>query len=153
MLTNDAQNKQLINIIERQCNAYVTVGPNVNIPFVRPVTNNIILNLKNKPEQLNIKLSANDWKYLPDNATLDISLEDNTLFELTDSEVKIVNNEINIGLKRRNNMTWNDLENRAPRESVIHLHISTNDNIKILDPVINVTIRNYQEKVLTLEFK
>ncbi|MBQ0768862.1 MAG: VWA domain-containing protein [Bizionia sp.] len=153
MLTKAADIKEIANVIEKECNAYVVKGTNVNITFIQPYSKHVKINLNDEPSKLDIKLSANNWSYLDkDDFILDLELENNDLFELSDKSVKIENQKIVINLKRKNNTSFKDLKKNSPEESTVRLILSTLKDVKILNPEISIIIRNKQERKLTLEF-
>jgi len=152
MLTQQAKNEKVIEIVEEQCNAYVTIGTNMNIAFIKPTTKTKTINLVDEPEYLEINLSANDWNYIPSEIKLNLLLNDNEIFELEKNLVKIEDNKVKVRLKRKNNLSWDDLRRNSPVSETLNLNISTNDDVKIINPNIQITVKNKKEKVLKLEF-
>jgi len=153
MLTDNAKNENIINTVEEQCNAYVTMGTDINIAFIRPIEKQIAINLEDQPEFIEIPLTANDWNYLPANTNLKIELSTNNIFELHKKSVDIKDGKLIIELDRASGNSWNQLISNTPRESILRLHISSDNGIKVLDPTVKINVRNYREKILTLEFE
>ncbi|WP_338733451.1 vWA domain-containing protein [Mangrovimonas cancribranchiae] len=152
MLSKTALNKPIINIIKKQCNAYSVEGTNMNIAFIKPYSNNIKVNLHDNPKNFEIELNANNWDYIKGQIFLKINLKNNSIFEVVENDIKVENKKIVVRLKTKNNSTFEALRKNLPIESIIPLTLSTDNNLKILNPVINLVIRNKKERVLTLEF-
>lgn len=152
MLTDAAQDKELVEIVENQCNAYISQGTEINIAFIKPSSNQLKVNLQDNPEKLEIDLTANNWSYIDSGIKVNLDLENNALFELQDNKASLKNNKIIVQLKRKNNASFEDLRRINPEESKILLKISTDNDVKIINPTINIIVRNKKEKVLTLEF-
>ena len=152
MLTEKAQNEKVIDIVKKQCNAYVTIGTNMNIAFLKPVSNTKTLNLIDEPEYLEIDLSANDWDYIPSGTKIKLELKNNRIFKLKENIVKIDNNKIKVELLRHENSSWEDLRNSTPINNALHLIVSTSEDVKIIKPKIKIVVKNKKEKVLKLEF-
>ena len=152
MLTEVAANETIFEIIKKECNAYAVKGTNINIAFIKPKSNDIKINLNDNPEKLVIDLTANNWDYIDKDVSVNLELENNTLFELKNKTTILENNKVIIQLKRRNNNSFEDLRKNNPIESKIILKLSTANNLEILNPTINITVRNKKERVLTLEF-
>ncbi|MBD0831309.1 vWA domain-containing protein [Aestuariibaculum sediminum] len=152
MLSKAALNKPIVNIIEKQCNAYSVEGTNMNIAFIKPYSNNIKVNLHDDPNNFEIELNANNWDYIKGQTFLKINLKNNSIFEVDENNIKVENNKIVVRLKTKNNETFEALRKNSPIESVIPLTLSTDNNLKILNPDINLVVRNNKERVLTLEF-
>lgn len=152
MLTDAAIDKEVRDIVQAQCNAYISEGTNINIAFVKPISNRININLHDSPDRLNIELAANDWSYISNGMTINIDLENNSIFELKNKSVNFENNKIVIPLKRKNGSSFEDLLRSTPIESKLLLKLSTADDVIILNPDISITVKNKKERVLTLEF-
>ncbi len=153
MLTDKAKNENIIDIVEHQCNAYVSMGTDINIAFIRPIEKQIAINLEDQPEFIEIPLTANDWDYLPADTNLKIELSANNIFELNKGSVDIKDGKLTIKIDRANGNSWHQLVSNTPRKSTLRLQISSDNGIKILDPSVKIEVRNYREKVLTLEFE
>ena len=152
MLTDAALDHEIVKIVKNQCNAYISEGTNINIAFIKPSSNQMKLNLHDNPEILEIDLVANNWNYIIKGLSINLELDNNSLFELKNNVAKLENNKIIIKLKRKNNTSFNDLRKSNPIESKIMLNLSTENDVEILNPTINISVRNKKEKVLTLEF-
>lgn len=152
MLTDVAVSQRIKKIVEEQCNAYVVEGTDINIAFIQPSTNTIHVNLNDNPEKLEINLSANNWSYIEANVSINLELEDNKIFELKTNTSEISNNKIIASLKRKGNASFETLRRNNPIESKLTLRLSTDSDVKILNPNINVNVKNKKERVLTLEF-
>ncbi|WP_165366158.1 vWA domain-containing protein [Brumimicrobium glaciale] len=153
MLTEVAASEQIIEIVKNECNAYAVKGTNINIAFIKPSSNEIKINLNDNPERIEIALTANDWTYIGNNLTIDLNLEENSLFELKSKSATIKNNKILIELKRKNDDSFEELiKNNPDGESKMIMKLSTIQDVKILNPKIIISVRNKKERVLTLEF-
>jgi hypothetical protein len=155
MLTSGAEeNNRISSVVQEECRAFISRGTNVNIAFIKPADKAMVINLEDEPEFIEVPLLANDWRYIPDNISLTLNLEANNIFQLKSNKVKIKDRKLIIQLKRYNNMDWQELRNNTPvNNNSLTLTISSSDNdIKILNPVIDVKVKNEKEKVLTLEF-
>lgn len=152
MLTEAAVNSNIVDVVEKECNAYVAKGTNINIAFIKPTSKDVKINLHDNPEKVEIGLTANNWKYIDSELMLGLELENNTLFELKNTSTEVQNKKITIYLKRKNNLSFEDLKKQSPIESSIALKLSTKSKTKIINPNINIKIRNKKERVLTLEF-
>ncbi|MGO1751598.1 MAG: vWA domain-containing protein [Psychroflexus sp.] len=152
MLTEVAANETIFEIIKKECNAYAVKGTNINIAFIKPKSNDIKINLNDNPEKLLIDLTANNWDYIDKGVSINLELENNTLFELRNKTTILKNNKVIIQLKRKNNNSFQDLRKNNPKHSKILLKLSTANDLEILNPTINITVRNKKERVLTLEF-
>ena len=153
MLTKDATNPRITSIVEQQCRAFVSEGTNINIAFVKPLHNNVVLNLEDEPEYLEIELSANNWKYIPLDSKLKIEIGGNRIFKISESEIVITDNKIQIPLDRFNDMNWVELRKITPVDNnEVTLTIISSENVKILSPSVVIKIKNKKEKVLKLEF-
>lgn len=152
MLSEAANNKAIVEIINKACNAYAVEGTNMNIAFVKPNANMIKVNLIDNPKRIEIGLKANNWKYLKDDTVIKLSLKENSIFELEDDNVKIVNKKLLINIKIKDNLTFDELRNSSPIKSNIFLTLSSENDLKILNPDINIIVNNKKERVLTLEF-
>jgi len=152
MLTEFAANETIFEIVKKECNAYAVKGTNINIAFIKPKSNDIKVNLNDNPEKIEVVLTANNWHYIDKSSSVDLELENNPLFELKNKKASLENNKISVNLKRKNNTSFDDLRKNNPIESKMLLKLSTGSDVKILNPTINITVRNKKERVLTLEF-
>ena len=153
MLTEAAVNETIFEIVKKECNAYPVKGTNINIAFIKPISNDIKVNLNDDPEKIEVALTANDWRYIDnDTFSIDLKLEDNPLFELKDKTAKIENNKVIVNLKPKNNISFEILRKKNPIESTILLELSTVNDVRILNSTIKIIVRNKKERVLTLEF-
>jgi hypothetical protein len=152
MLTEQAKNENVIKIVKKQCNSYVTVGTNMNIAFIKPVTNTKTLNLVDEPEYLEIDLSANDWGYIPSETQLKLKLNKNKIFELANRNVTIKNHKVRVELRRYNDLSFDELRKKSSINNTLKLTISTSQDVEIINPTIDVIVKNKKEKVLKLEF-
>lgn len=152
MLSKAAVNESIVNIVKAQCNAYNVQGTNMNIAFVKPKSNTIKVNLNDKPSKIVIKLEANNWRYLKNSPIIKLDLMSNSIFELVNNKVKIDNKEILIGIKNKENLSFDSLQKVSKIQTNISLVLSTENDIKILNPNINIIVKNHKERILTLEF-
>lgn len=153
MLTDAAIDKEVRDIVAAQCNAYISEGTNINIAFIKPKSNQVNVNLHDSPEKLKIDLTANDLTYLPSGMTIDLELENNSIFELKNKTESLINKDkLVVHLKRKNGASFEDLLLNSPIESKLLLKLSTTNDVKILKPNISITVKNKKERVLTLEF-
>lgn len=154
MLTDVAVDQSLINIIEEQCNAYVTKGTNFNIAFIKPRISEVRLNLHENPKVLAIPLEANDWSYIKDEVEIRGHLNDNELFELVEGSIRIdkLSKTLSFSLKTKDNISFERLRENSPIESKLRFSLITKDDVKILNPIIDVVVRNKKERILNLRF-
>jgi hypothetical protein len=152
LLTDAAKNENVYGIVEEQCNAFNVSGLNVNIVFLRPTSSELIINLLDKPRELEIELSANDWGYINSGIEITVKLNSNSLFELEHEVVSIVNKKVILKLRTMNGASFQDLQKNNPQETILDINISTDSNVKILEPNIKVIVKNRKERVLKLEF-
>jgi hypothetical protein len=152
MLSKAAVNKSIVEIIKKECNAYNVQGTNMNIAFVKPKTNRIKLNLHDDPSRIVIKLDANNWEYQKNAPTIKLDLRNNSIFELVSNTVKIDNKELVIRLKNKDDLSFMALQKASAIETNISLILSTKNDLKILNPNINIVVKNHKERILTLEF-
>ena len=154
MLTDVAVDQSLINIIEEQCNAYVTKGTNFNIAFIKPGISEVRLNLHENPKVLAIPLEANDWNYIKDDVEIRGNLDDNELFELIEESIRIdkLSKTLSFSLKTKDNISFERLRENSPIESKLRFSLTTKNDVKILNPIIDVVVRNKKERILNLRF-
>ena len=152
MLSEDAVNKSIVETINKECNAYAVQGTNMNIAFIKPITNTVKINLHDNPSIIEIGLVANNWTYLKDNTLINLELQDNQIFETEVYSVKIENKTIRVKLKNKSNLSLEDLRNNNEIETNLKLILTTGNELKILNPNINIVVRNKKERILTLEF-
>ncbi|WP_282071375.1 vWA domain-containing protein [Polaribacter atrinae] len=150
MLSKAAINESIVNIINEECNAYNVHGP-VNIAFVKPKTKRLKLNLHDEPTDIEINLEANNWGYLKEDTVIELDLEDNSIFELVNNTVKIENKRLVVKLRNKGGLSFLDLQKVSEIESNLLLTLSTTNNLKILNPKINIIVKNHKERILTLE--
>lgn len=154
MLTEASKGKEILNIIEMQCNAQVTNGTNFNFAVLSPINTDIMVNLHDKPSSITINLSANDWSYLPKQETLRVKLNENNIFQLKEEVVKIIDQKLILNLNTVNNLNFNKLSESTPQETTIPLQIFSNsEEVKIINPSLNIVVKNKKERTLKLEFK
>lgn len=152
MLSKAAVNESIVDIVNKECNAYAVNGTNMNIAFVRPSDNKLKVNIHDNPSEIEINLEANNWTYFKEGATIKLDLENNLIFKLVNSTVKILNKKLIIKLKNKNNLSFDDLRKASAIETKISLTLSTDEDLEILNPNINIVVKNKKEKILTLEF-
>ncbi|QXP71261.1 VWA domain-containing protein [Polaribacter sp. R2A056_3_33] len=152
MLSKEAINESIVNIINEECNAYIVQGTNMNIAFVKPKTKRLKLNLHDEPTDIEINLEANNWGYLKEDTFIDLDLDDNSIFELVNDKVKIESKKLVIKLKNKGDLSFLELQKISDIESNLLLTLSTKDDLKILNPEINIIVKNHKERILTLEF-
>lgn len=154
MLTDDAVDPSIIDIVEEQCNAYLTQGTSFNIAFVKPTISEVRLNLHEDPKALELSLEANDWSYIKGDVEIQGHLETNNLFELVDNSVKVDKEKqsLSIKLKTKGNVSFEKLRESSPIESKLRLSLTTNDDVKILNPTLDIVVRNKKERILNLYF-
>jgi len=152
MLSKAAINESIVNIINEECNAYIVQGTNMNIAFVKPKPKRLKLNLHDDPTDIEINLEANNWGYLKEDTIIDLDLEDNSIFELVDDAVKIESKKLVVKLKNKGGLSFLELQKVSDIESNLLLTLSTKDDLKILNPKIDIVVKNHKERILTLEF-
>ncbi|WP_159020640.1 hypothetical protein [Algibacter sp. L3A6] len=150
MLSKAAIDKTIVEIIEKECNAYVVQGTDMNVAFVKPNSNIIKLNLNDDPLKFEINLLANNWEYLKENTAIKLELENNSIFQLENDVINITNRKLFVKLK--NKLAFTELRRNNDIETTILLTLSTSDNLKVLNPEIKLVVKNHKERILTLEF-
>lgn len=152
MLSSAAVNQSIVKIIEKQCNAYASEGTDMNIAFIKPYSQNIKINLHDDPRDIDIKLVANNWKYIKQGSIINLKLSENSLFELVSNTAEIKQHKISVKLTIKNNISYEQLRKRSPLKSKLQLSLSTKEDMKILNSDITIDVKNKKERVLTLEF-
>ena len=152
MLSKASVNESIVDIVKKECNAFNVQGTNMNIAFVKPKTNKIKLNLNDEPRIVEINLEANNWGYLNDNIKIKLNLEDNSIFEIENNSVSIENKKLIIKLKNKGGVSFLELQKASNIKTNLSLVLSTADDVKVLNPKINIIVKNHKERILTLEF-
>ena len=152
MLSKAAVNKSIVDIVTKECNAYIVQSTDFNFAFVKPQTNKVKVNLHDEPKSIVINLEANNWGYLKGNIKIKLNLEDNSIFEIENNSVKIENKQLVIKLNNKRGLSFEDLQKSSKIETNLSLVLSTTDDLKILNPNINIIVKNHKERILTLEF-
>ena len=150
MLTDFAKDVTAVDIIDDQCRAWVVNGTNMDISFIKPDNNLIQVNLHDNPNQLEIKLDANNWDYIKDETIIKLTLQENSIFKLKENKIHIVDNKLTVNLI--NKQSFSELRNNNHIESILQIALSTDENVKILEPNINILVKNKKERVLKLDF-
>lgn len=150
MLTDFAKDVTAVDIIDDQCRAWVVNGTNMDISFIKPDNNLMQVNLHDNPNQLEIKLDANNWDYIKDETIIKLTLQENSIFKLKENKIHIVDNKLTVNLI--NKQSFSELRNNNHIESILQIALSTDENVKILEPNINILVKNKKERVLKLDF-
>ena len=147
MLTKHANNSEIVNTIEKNCNEYVVPGTDCNITFLKPVENKIYLNVL-ETCKVSIALEANNWSFV--NSLLNVSCEviGRGNISIKDVDFNIEGRHLVLTIAG----TQVDLISSLPQKSEIKLKLTSNDKTIILKPIISLVVLNKKEKVLKIGF-
>lgn len=152
MLTEAAKNEKIIDIVQKQCNAFVVDGAGSDIAFLRPTSSELMINLLDKPRAIEIELSANDWSYIKSDIKIKAKLSSNSLFELEGEAVSIDDKKMRLKIRTINGSSFQHLHENNPQQTILNINLSTDADVKILEPNIKVVVKNKKERVLKIEF-
>lgn len=152
MLTEAAKNEKIIEIVKKQCNAFVVDDATGKIIYLRPTSSELRVNLLDNPQRIEIELLANDWSYIKSDIKIKAKLSSNSLFELEEEAVSIDNKKMILKIRTVNGASFKYLHENNPQETILNINLSTASKVKILEPNIKVVVKNKRERILKLEF-